>query len=43
MIPYKKIENFKSLQISPNSNDEFFKKFVFYSELKNKMINREEL
>ena len=39
---YEKIKNCKSLQISSKSDDKFFGKIVFYSKLKNKMINDKE-
>ena len=42
MIPYQKIADFDSLNIHPDSNEEFFKHEDFYSTLKEKNISKEE-
>ena len=42
MIPYQKITDFDSLNIRPDSNEEFFKHEDFYSTLKEKNISEEE-
>ena len=42
MIPYQKITDFDSLNIRPDSDEEFFKHEDFYSALKEKNISEEE-